>query len=882
MESERENLVINESEDDTNTKPQDLNDEHMKRLNSDCSQKSQKSEEEAKLITSDEQDNIVAILGELQSKLKGENEKINKEYEKLLKNEDLLQREINGNKDTGFNYFMFHVIAMLFSTIFLIGTFQLISLKSALWDLLKESGSKYIECTFKNNCTIYGNSTSIEADMKNNNNTRIVYEFYDYFHNTSMTETIDFNLMMITGFIGDSLLNSIGFGWSYFVLSLFNFGGILWIFCFNFEFKEFGIFDYGWPKILSIFVIYIILLIGIGGSALLSQKIIVDGLNKYKTYKINKKLRELNTESNNNPEMMELKDKKDDKTQNYRPIKTTRTIRFRKGDLRGEDDIKKEKQYLKERENNKFDFYFIICVDTTFGYFGKYGINLLLDKLLEFIFDKKEYEKGYYLLGITILYFISFVLSLVFYCIFFSCFFTKNNKGENTGNEYSICQICGYIIYSQNIIKDKSPPLSGFKKFIKSFCEAIKLCCESTNHCCNIVGCSLCNRVRVCEKKENENNGNNENDDNEINNCECYCCCCCPEYNKDDYKKKKEFFCYCYQMERKSYRCDQFFTNKIQKKIVPYMLVYFSLQLTTIAFQQIHEDKKNYFVHKKTFMLIFLSCFYFFFYFSISLYRFNTMVENDDTNGDDDMDNDKEELFQNNFPEEDDKIQKVIRKSKKSDNVSKMSHETKNGLFAILLFNGTFSFIFSFIYLFHKSNKFKEYIFENNMNIIFIPILMNKFYYFTLNYYYTYTSEVNKKFNVFSSSTLISMYLLVYDFIIWAIKFIISLFTTHYYIQVLIVIQIICSFIPSIIVVGVPLVEIFTLIFCSENGCGKEEIRGIFKLFYCLLSFLICCGGFWFTSEGFCDCDCVYCDELSCCDYIDCNLCNKKDELEVK
>ena len=124
------------------------------------------------------------------------------------------------------------------------------------------------------------------------------------------------------------------------------------------------------------------------------------------------------------------------------------------------------------------------------------------------------------------------------------------------------------------------------------------------------------------------------------------------------------------------------------------------------------------------------------------------------------------------------------------------------------------------------------------------------------------------------------MYLLVYDFIIWLIKVIISLFTTHYYIQVLIVIQIICSFVPSIIVGGFPLFGIFSVLFFPEFSCGCEAIRGIFRLFYCLFSFLICCGGFWFNSERFCDC--VFCDELSCCDYIDCNLCNKKEELEIK
>ena len=56
---------------------------------------------------------------------------------------------------------------------------------------------------------------------------------------------------------------------------------------------------------------------------------------------------------------------------------------------------------------------------------------------------------------------------------------------------------------------------------------------------------------------------------------------------------------------RKSFWCNNFLTNKVQKKIVPYMIEYFLLQLTTIALEQQYEDNKGKYVHIKTYILVF-------------------------------------------------------------------------------------------------------------------------------------------------------------------------------------------------------------------------------------------------------------------------------------
>lgn len=91
--------------------------------------------------------------------------------------------------------------------------------------------------------------------------------------------------------------------------------------------------------------------------------------------------------------------------------------------------------------------------------------------------------------------------------------FTKNEKKKSKGNKYRICQICGYTIYSEDII---------LKKNITK-CECIKLYCKTLKNFCNQSVCSL---LSFSEEDTNKDK----------------CCCCCLEYNEKDYEKIKNFF----------------------------------------------------------------------------------------------------------------------------------------------------------------------------------------------------------------------------------------------------------------------------------------------------------------------------------------------------
>ena len=77
---------------------------------------------------------------------------------------------------------------------------------------------------------------------------------------------------------------------------------------------------------------------------------------------------------------------------------------------------KKKERLLEKKEkieNNKFDYFFIICLITIFGYLGKYLLNFAIDYILNKLFEKDyEEDKKKFLIAIIILYGFILILSL--------------------------------------------------------------------------------------------------------------------------------------------------------------------------------------------------------------------------------------------------------------------------------------------------------------------------------------------------------------------------------------------------------------------------------------------------------------------------------------
>ena len=169
-------------------------------------------------------------------------------------------------------------------------------------------------------------------------------------------------------------------------------------------------------------------------------------------------------------------------------------------------------------------------------------------------------------------------------------------------------------------------------------------------------------------------------------------------------------------------------------------------------------------------------------------------------------------------------------------------------------------------------SDYKTYIFENNINIIFVPILMNKFYYFTLNFYCTSTSEDNKKFDFISSSTLISLYMAIWDIILFLIKLIISTFIENKLFNIFYIIQIIFDGIPSLIVAFFIVFGILRSSQCWEFICCDFDCYffTLHKFLFCLLSFFLCFGGYWIKMDIDCDLEYECCCSNYSCDCSDC------------
>ena len=159
-----------------------------------------------------------------------------------------------------------------------------------------------------------------------------------------------------------------------------------------------------------------------------------------------------------------------------------------------------------------------------------------------------------------------------------------------------------------------------------------------------------------------------------------------------------------------------------------------------------------------------------------------------------------------------------------------------------------------------------------NNYYIYSPILLNKFYYFTINYYCISISADNKNFELISASLLISMYLTIQNLIISFIRDYVPIDNSLY------LIQFILSCIPSIIFcISMLLCFIYSIINCQLP-----------LLIFKIITFLLCFGGLWSYNieeknscnckceciKGNCSCSCCKINNikcLCCCQNCNCN-----------
>ena len=1012
-----------------------------------------KQTEEEKIGLLSEKEGLKRILRVIQDDLSLEEDTLEETYEHFLNNEDMTKRVIKYGTSRCSLVFMFYVVSPLFGIINLVGIFESLLMMKILLQVLQNAFIAFYNSWFKKAENIDRYSI-YDFNMK--------YNYYYMFFEDAKKDSFDFNLMLLTAFIGDILLQSRGFRVSTFIFALINAGAIFLITSFSFFNYDLDYNTYSFFRMLYLLLGYLLLLIGAGSSALLSQQIIIDSNYKYNDYvkKLNEKSLEVieerrkqnmaKREKLENEKLPTLNDmlifkeedekgnnllKKNNEEENFLinnmldnkeeennfPLKSAKSeeITFSKTEKIVIDEFKEESKNkkiddelrksledmkrdiskvnrqkvmlgrsktmlvtkrdemkdqfanrMKEKERrmklreeakanmkkkNKFDSFFMVCVTTIIGYFIKYLINIIIaensikidnymyltncgndtdcfhniirdnnlsrsqinlfNEIIENIYN--DGEKSFII--VIIIYGGCIVSSILLYS-FFVCIFEKRKKkdDQNAKNSYRVCEICGYIIYSQNIIINPKPP----------FCQCCKLLCETFQNCLNMALCSIY-ECHCCDEEESEddNTENNKDDntaksDNEESNKEkndaieeskhnikkekakkksendeeyeynrCFNCCC--EYKESDYRKNKQFFCYCYQAQRKSYWLNKFLTNEVQKKLVPFMIEYFFLQILICAFEQqyfIQFENDDYsnsnpnntniindtniiyinFFDNKTHnntnnntnnsgainfsidnlysFLTFILSFFLFFYLTLTFHRII------------------------NFTYEPEKEE---GKNGGLQNIRNLSLGILGGTHSILLFDGLFSLIFSSLYLSDSDND----LFKNN-NILLVPILINKFYYFTLIFYCISYSEEKRKFELISSSTLISVYLFI-------INTIISLIRSNTPLKALYIIQLVLACCVPCLCILLILIYLFLFFIDPKITCYIKMTN------LCLISSFICCfAGFWMTGDIFngfifstseencdcssdCFCDCCYC-WFDCFDYICYNCCCEK------
>ena len=487
-------------------------------INSDSDSKDNEYENLKKSEEIQNKTNLVNFVKDLENKLnKGENKDLSFDeiYEDYCGSKFITKSKIKNNIDNFCFKFGFLGVGILFGIFHLIGVYLIKSVLNALLNLIIESVKNYFYCKVKSKCSIINND---DEDMP------IVFDFINYYYTFTMAESIDFNLMLVSGALGILLLNWKGFRISLILLCPFVFGPLFWLLNFEYSFKDEKIFDYGIFKILNLIFIYILIYTGIGALSLISQQILVESYLKYKKRNINKideQIRKITnefslnlpldldrshsnkvfiiTEKNRNKIFNDADDDDDDSLKNEKKNKEPRTISYHKHDNKKER-LEEKKKKMKD---NKFDYFFIICLMTIFSYLGKYLLNFGIDYILKKLFGEK-YDKNKFFLSVIILYGILLIITVFIYSFYKYYYFEDINQKDKKKQikKIRISKICGYIIYSEHRIKNSSSP--------KKCCQNCRLCCklgcESIQNCCNETFCDVlknfcCCCCLCCQKK---------------------------------------------------------------------------------------------------------------------------------------------------------------------------------------------------------------------------------------------------------------------------------------------------------------------------------------------------------------------------------------------
>ena len=516
---------------------------------------------ENKLKPKKEKQRLIKVLERIKSDLeKEDNEVIRDTY--LSYSEEVLNIELKVKKPSIMLKLFYWFVLMLITSIYLVGSFIIASLKRSSWNLFNSS----IECFFNIFCD--------REEFKKQTN------FFEYFLDQLLKEPMDLNLIMFWNFLGIKLSNSIGFIFTSLIFLGLNILILVLTYNIDYELSDQETDNYSFIKIILLFFNWGFMAIFFGGSTLiLSQQ-------------------------NKNEKQKDPKEKIKEQNEKYRKKNLKALFLFALANFLGFSGkygiaiaftkYKQDNIIILRNEtidNNTLDNFFYFNNNYT-------DIPDKIDDDDDIIsYNNNLYQKIF--LYIHLVYFGCILISVSFYILLKCCYFQINCKEKTetiNKNKFGCCSclccncclccdcckygcctcecckcnIClwktifemsGCILYSErvNLLEEEE------KEKTPGCC--CQLCCNSIGYYFNNAICNMCN----CRK--------NPNDDS---------CCCC-KYEEIEFDKDRQCFCYCYQENSLCYWINKYFVNDTQKTIISCMILYFIGRLSTIGCQEEYE-----------------------------------------------------------------------------------------------------------------------------------------------------------------------------------------------------------------------------------------------------------------------------------------------------
>ena len=442
----------------------------------------------------------------------------------MLGNVKIFYSELDNKKSKFTLFFLVKIVGFLFLTSHIIGTYQLIGIKSSLEEEVFDSIKMYFN----------GNTT---------NNT---INFYQKVYSNNTKKLPGLSFFFLLAFLSGLISKLISFPIITIIILILN--SVVFYFLYNFNFREgeklnenYDTFNF---TLLILYNIYFSIILGI--SALLPMEIFFAGYFYYEQ----KLAIDLKAKGDNFLNIIEKKDinkidisknekfyliiddtKKDNK--NKKKVKNISIIQSCSED---NENIKKENisdiyvrdsssffleiNDLKTGKKIKEPEKIPIVVQKYNGYLISYLLAFLIAITVRLFSNSENIitEHKYLYINLIKFHVIPIIISSFFYLIF-SCAFTKKTEKES---EICITQFCGYLLFQETKERKKSICCggcrAGFRMFNIVVCK-IMCCGNFFCNCCECDTCCPCLPISNCCKEKDDLTDLN---DRENSLCLCY------------------------------------------------------------------------------------------------------------------------------------------------------------------------------------------------------------------------------------------------------------------------------------------------------------------------------------------------------------------------